>query len=72
MKLLAIAFLLTGCCALKHPLDGQGMAWCGYSKLAEKACKPHGGVMDGGGRPMTPYEVTCADGVRIEYRRGGK
>jgi hypothetical protein len=73
MRTIVIALLLTGCCTLKHPLDGKAQNWCRYSKLAAKACKHHGGVMEHGDyAPMTPYEVTCADGVRIEYRRSGK
>lgn len=67
MKFIPVILLLSGCCALKYPLDGKAQSWCNHLKTAQEVCATHGGLDKR--NDYTPYRALCADGTSVEYRK---
>ena len=68
MKYLAAIILLTGCCSLKHPIDGKAKSWCEAEAIGTKLCADHGGLSGG---YWNPVYINCTDGSRFERRHDG-
>ena len=68
MKTTLLAILLTGCCALKHPLDGKAQSWCEAEPKARKLCADHGGLSE----YWNPVYIDCRDGAKFEREHTGR
>ncbi len=67
MKYLMFLVLLSGCCSLRHPLDGKAQSWCEAEPNARKACADHGGLGE-----WNPVHVRCKDETKYTRGPGGK